>query len=219
MNLNFSLLEQPISFEKALIFVIEDVEVFSKVVHGVYQYGENSMLKFFNDKLQLLKPSELMVVTDILSFDSQAPTTLKLIYSDLEQQLNENIELKSRIDQLTTRVQEWISEELLEHELDLVCEEMSMVELFKALKIRITTQPESIFQKIMEILQIYKYLVKKKCLVFNNVGAYLTTTEMAELQEYISLCHMPVLFIEPRKIKGLKQTVLDQDYFLCEEMW
>ena len=195
------------------------MEVFSKVVHGVYQYGENSMLKFFNDKLQLLKPSELMVVTDILSFDSQDPTTLKLIYADLEQQLNENIELKSRIDQLTTKVQEWISEELLEHELDLVCEEMSMVELFKALKIRITTQPESIFQKIMEILQIYKYLVKKKCLVFINVGAYLTTTEMAELQEYISLCHMPVLFIEPRKIKGLKQTVLDQDYFLCEEMW
>ena len=110
MNLNFSLLEQPISFEKALIFVIEDVEVFSKVVHGFYQYGENSMLKFFNDKLQLLKPSELMVVTDILSFDSQDPTTLKLIYADLEQQLNENIELKSRIDQLTTKVQEWISE-------------------------------------------------------------------------------------------------------------
>ena len=51
------------------------------------------------------------------------------IYADLEQQLNENIELKSRIDQLTTKVQEWISEELLEHELDLVCEEMSMVEL------------------------------------------------------------------------------------------
>lgn len=51
------------------------------------------MLKFFNDKLQLLKPSELMVVTDILSFDSQSPTTLKLIYADLEQQLNENIEL------------------------------------------------------------------------------------------------------------------------------
>lgn len=91
----------------------------------------------------------------------------KLIYADLEQQLNENIELKSRIDQLTTKVQEWISEELLEHELDLVCEEMSMVELFKALKIRITTQPESIFQKIMEILQIYKYLVKKKCLVLS----------------------------------------------------
>lgn len=47
MNLNFSLLEQPISFEKALIFVIEDVEVFSKVVHGVYQYGENSIVKVF----------------------------------------------------------------------------------------------------------------------------------------------------------------------------
>jgi len=49
MNLNFSLLEQPISFEKALIFVIEDVEVFSKV-----ELNFDYLLEHFSHKLSAL---------------------------------------------------------------------------------------------------------------------------------------------------------------------
>ena len=64
------------------------------------------------------------------------------------------------------------------------------------------------------MLQVYKYLSKKKLLVLISVCSYLMEEEISEVQDYISIYHMEVLFIEPRSIKGIKQFVLDKDYFL-----
>ncbi|MBF2595463.1 type II-A CRISPR-associated protein Csn2, partial [Listeria welshimeri] len=96
-------------------------------------------------------------------------------------------------------------------------DEITVIELFKALGIKIETKSDTIFEKIIEIVQVYKYLSKKKLLVFINVCAYLTKEELLELKRYISLNQVKVLFIEPRKIKEVSQIVLDLDYFLHVE--
>src|SRR5699024_10818662 len=119
-------------------------------------------LKLFNDQYQKLKATEIMVVTDILGFDVNSAAVLKLIYADLEQQLNEKGEVKSMIDKLTTTISELIDYELLDHELDLESDEITVLELFKALGIKIETHSDTIFEKMLEILQVYKYLSKKK---------------------------------------------------------
>ncbi|MBC1544622.1 type II-A CRISPR-associated protein Csn2 [Listeria cossartiae] len=217
MNFNFKLLDEPITIEDSTIFVIEDVRVFANVAKLFYQYDETEELKVFNAKQQPLKSSELMLVTDILGHDINSAATLKLIYADLEQQLNEKPEVKSMIDKLTATISELIGYELLEHELDLEEDEITVIELFKALGIKIETKSDTIFEKLIEIVQVYKYLSKKKLLVFINVCAYLTKEELVELRRYISLYQVKVLFIEPRKTDGFSQVILDSDYFLHVE--
>ncbi|MCB5062628.1 hypothetical protein LGW15_03660, partial [Streptococcus mutans] len=41
--------------------------------------------------------------------------------------------------------------------------------------------------------------------------------EIAQILEYIHLSDMVVLFLEPRKIDGFAQYILDEDYFLITE--
>ncbi|MFU1878342.1 type II-A CRISPR-associated protein Csn2, partial [Enterococcus faecium] len=90
---------------------------------------------------------------------------------------------------------------------------ITILELIKALGVKIETQSDTIFEKCFEILQIYNYLSKKKLLIFVNSGAYLTKNEMKKLIEYIKLSNQKVIFLEPRRLYDFPQYVLDSDYF------
>ena len=217
MKLNFPLLDEPLTVEKATIFVVEDTTVFSRLVRNLYQYQVGSELKIFDEQFRSIKDSELMVVTDILGYDINAVPILKLIHADLENQLNEKPEVKSIIEKLANSITELISYECLENELDLEYDEITVLELIKALGVKIETISDTIFDKIFEILQVYQFLNKKRFLVFINVLSYLTVDEIQKTREYIELSNMDVLFLEPRKRKDFPQYVLDKDYFLLSE--
>lgn len=217
MKLNFPILDEPIELEESTILVIEDVQVFAQIVKNLYQYDEDSELKLFDEKLKGLKVSELMLVTDILGYDVNAPSLLKLVHADLENQFNEKPEVKSMIDKLANTITELIAYECLENELDLEYDEITILELIKALGVKIETKSDTIFEKMFEILQVYKYLSKKRILVFINSLSYFQKEEIAQILEYIHLSNMNVLFLEPHKINGFTQYVLDEDYFLITE--
>ena len=217
MKLNFPLLDEALTLEKATIFVVEDTTVFSRLVRNLYQYQDKSELKIFDEQFRSIKDSELMVVTDILGYDINAAPILKLIHANLENQLNEKPEVKSIIEKLANSITELISYECLENELDLEYDEITVLELIKALGVKIETISDTIFDKIFEILQVYQFLNKKRFLVFINVLSYLTMDEIQKTREYIELSNMDVLFLEPRKRKDFPQYVLDKDYFLLSE--
>lgn len=217
MKLNFPLLDEALTLEKATILVVEDTAVFSRLVRNLYQYQDKSELKIFDEQFRSIKDSELMVVTDILGYDINAVPILKLIHADLENQLNEKPEVKSIIEKLANSITELISYECLENELDLEYDEITVLELIKALGVKIETISDTIFDKIFEILQVYQFLNKKRFLVFINVLSYLTVDEIQKTREYIELSNMDVLFLEPRKRKDFPQYVLDKDYFLLSE--
>lgn len=214
MKVNFELLDQPIELDPVTILTVEDTKVFAHLTKLFYQYDGESELRLFNDQQKSIKPAEMMLITDVLGYDINSAATLKLIYADLELQLNEKPEVKSMIDKLTSTISELIGYELLEHELDLECDEITVTELFKALGIKIETKSDTIFEKLLEIIQVFKNLTKKKLLVFINVCSYLTKEELTELKSYILLYNTRVLFLEPRNVFGFKQYVLDEDYFL-----
>ena len=217
MKLNFPLLDEALTLEKATIFVVEDTTVFSRLVRNLYQYQDKSELKIFDEQFRSIKDSELMVVTDLLGYDINAAPILKLIHANLENQLNEKPEVKSIIEKLANSITELISYECLENELDLEYDEITVLELIKALGVKIETISDTIFDKIFEILQVYQFLNKKRFLVFINVLSYLTVDEIQKTREYIELSNMDVLFLEPRKRKDFPQYVLDKDYFLLSE--
>lgn len=217
MKINFPILDEPLTLEDGTILVIEDVTIFASLVKHFYHYNESGEIKLFDSKLKSLKESEVMLVTDILGYDINAPTMLKLIHADLEAQLNEKPEVKSMVEKLATTITELLSFECLENELDLEYDEITILELIKALGVKIETQSDTIFEKCFEILQVYNYLSKKQLLIFVNIGAYLTKFEIEKLLEYIQLSNQTVLFLEPRQLYDFPQYVLDKDYFLMLE--
>lgn len=217
MNLNFSQLDEPIPIGSSTMVVVEDVRIFATIVRDLYSFDQSSELKLYDQQFKSLKASDLLVITDILGFDVNAKPVLKLIYQDLEIQLNEKPEVKSMIDKLTATISELIGYELLDHELDLEQDEITVQELFKALGVQIETSSDTIFEKVFEILQIFKYLSKKKMLVFVNVASYLTLEELQSIQEFSELQDLKIIFLERYKTPGFPQYILDTDYFLCAE--
>lgn len=218
MNFNFNLLDQPIEINKLTVLSIEEVNVFSNVVEMIYQYEEDANLKFYDDKLENLAKSKILTITDILGYNINSGSVLKLIYADLEEQLNEKTEVKTMIEKMLSTIQDLIDYELIDNELDLESDEITIQELFKVMGIQIEVTSDTIIERIHEIIQVFKYLSSKKLLVFINIGAYLNEQNMKELSSFVSLNQVKVLMIEPRKIAGVSQYVLDRDYFLTYEM-
>lgn len=217
MKINFPVLDDALSIDGPTILTIEDTRLFAQLVQQFYSYDENSCLKLFDHQFKAIKASELLVVTDILGFDLNSPAVLKLIHADLENQLNDKPEVKSMIDKLVATITELIAYECLENELDLEYDEITILELIKALGVKIETASDTVFEKSLELVQIFKYLQKKQLLVFINTCSYLLKDELTELLEYCQLSQVKVLFLEPRRVLGFKQYVLDEDYILMPE--
>ena len=217
MKINFPLLDEAITIANATFLVLEDQQVFSDLVKQFYQYNGDSDLKIFDSRLTSLKESELLVITDILGYNLNSTSMLKLIHADLENQLNEKPEVKSMIEKLVVTITELLAYECLENELDLEYDEITILELIEALGVKVETISDTVFEKCMEIVQVFKYLSKKRLLVFINVSAYLSEKEIESLIEYIGLNQLSVLFLEPRQVYNFPQFILDKDYFLNAE--
>ena len=217
MKINFPILDEAIIITNATFLALEDQQVFSDLVKQFYQYNGDSDLKIFDSRLISLKESELLVITDILGYNLNSTSMLKLIHTDLENQLNEKPEVKSMIEKLVVTITELLAYECLENELDLEYDEITILELIEALGVKVETMSDTIFEKCMEIVQVFKYLSKKRLLVFINVAAYLSEKEIENLIEYIGLNQLPVLFLEPRQVYKFPQFILDKDYFLNAE--
>lgn len=217
MKINFPILDEAITITNATFLVLEDQQVFSGLVKQFYQYNGDSDLKIFDSRLTVLKESELLVITDILGYNLNSTSMLKLIHADLENQLNEKPEVKSMIEKLVVTITELLAYECLENELDLEYDEITILELIEALGVKVETISDTVFEKCMEIVQVFKYLSKKRLLVFINVAVYLSEKEIESLIEYISLHQLSVLFLEPRQVYNIPQFILDKDYFLNAE--
>lgn len=217
MKINFPILDEAITITNATFLVLEDQQVFSGLVKQFYQYNGDSDLKIFDSRLTALKDSELLVITDILGCNLNSTSMLKLIHADLENQLNEKPEVKSMIEKLVVTITELLAYECLENELDLEYDEITILELIEALGVKVETMSDTVFEKCMEIVQVFKYLSKKRLLVFINVAAYLSEKDIESLIEYISLNQLSVLFLEPRQVYNFPQFILDKDYFLNAE--
>lgn len=218
IKINFPILDESLSIEGFTVLVLENTTIFSNLVKNFYDYSECNSLKVYMDTdYKELKEREIMLVTDILGFDLNSPSLLKIIYDDLLNQLNEKPQVKLEIEQLVNKLTALISFECLENEFDLEYDEITILEILKALGIKLETNSSSIFDRMLEIIQVFRCLPKMKLLVFVNCFSYLSVSEINSLQKYVLLQQINVLFLEPRKFKGIPQIVIDEDYYISFE--
>jgi CRISPR-associated protein Csn2 len=160
MNLNFSILDEPINLSNLTTLVVEDVRVFANLVREIYNFDNAEDLKIYDDKFKSLKAEEVLTITDVLGFDVNSRSVLKQIYGDLEIQLNEKPEVKSMIDKMTATLAELVGYELLDHELDLEQDEITVQELFQALGIKIETTSDTILRKYLKFCRFSNIYLK-----------------------------------------------------------
>ena len=221
IRIGLPLADEEIFVEGATLLSIESREALARTVENFYRYDGEGSLKLADKKFKPIKESEIMIVTDILGYDVNSTAMLKLIYGDIENQLNEKPEVKSMIEKLTDTITELISyelveNELVENELDLEYDEITIQELIKALGVQIETRSDSLLDKIMEIIQVYKYLSKKKLLVFVNVLVYFQKREVEEILDYIRLNHLDICFLEGKVVEDFSMLSykIDEDFCL-----
>lgn len=213
--LNFHMLDGPISLEKMSILSVEDAALFASLVEDLYAYEESGAIKIFKENQEQLKAQQVVVITDILNYDLNSSALLKRVGQDALEGLNEKPERKTEIEYLLLRLSQILKEELVDHELELETNEFTIEKLLKELKPHVKSQGIH-FNKMIELLDVHRYLNKKGLLIFVNTLAYFTYSQRENLCEYIGLSNMNVLFLEPAKIEGMKQYFLDKDYFMLK---
>lgn len=208
-------MDSSIELKNVTIFTVEAPEIFSQIIYDLYHLNEFSKLKIFSDDQKCLKASDILLVIDILGFDFNSPTFQKRLVKDIEGQLNFNLERKIEVENLLGRLYTIISEEILDHELDIDINEIEVAQLIKSFKPHLIFEELSIFEKMIDIIKIYSYLRDSiKLIVFANAGSYLTSIEYEELKQYILLNNVCCLFLESSIIDEQPQYILDDDYYL-----
>lgn len=216
MKIRFPMIDESIEIQNGTIIVFSNKSMFTKVVRELYFYSEESPLKIYEKDFREVKNSDIMIVSDILGYDVNSKSVLKLIYEDLENQLNSKPEVKTMIENLSSTITDLISYELLENELDLEYDEITILELIESLGVKIETLSDTFYEKIIEIIQVYKYLPRKKLLIFVNSFAFLNENEIKCIIEYISLINKKVLFIETLVFDGIGYYLFDEDFYLSK---
>ena len=165
-----------------------------------------------------MKANELMLVNDVLGFDINSATTLKIVYQDIIGQINDKPEVKSKIESYLNQAMQIIKDELVEFEIDLVSDEILLTEALKSLGVKIEIVSDTIFERFFEIIQVFKYLKAKELLVVINAGVYFSKSEIAAISEYTELQNMNMLMINSAKYEGVKSRyVLDEDFVIMHE--
>lgn len=222
LNINFDMLDTPIQLSPVTSIVIENPSVFAKLVQNLFNYNEDMLdLRIFDNHHKQLKPQEVVLITDILSHDVNTSTALRLIYNDLESQISQDPISKIEIEDLLGQVLTRINCELIDFVLDLSVNEITLQGAFKALGIKIATSGESIFERVFDIIQIYKYMPKKNLLIFVNLSTYLNPAELMEIVDYAHLQKINMLLLDNSAFSlppDATQFVLDHDFVLIKTL-
>lgn len=218
IRLNLPILDESISIEGFTLFIIENREVLSNLVQMIYSYDEGSQLKLYDSEVRTIKPPELIVISDLLGFSINSTAVVKAVQLDVLDQLNENIEQKNKLDLLLTQITSIVGSQCIESELNLTYNELKIEKIISALEVRVDALSNTLFEQLFEVLQIFKYLVKKKLLIFINVASYFSEEELGAIKEFIELNQINVLFIEPRGVYNYPQYILDEDFIMTKNL-
>ncbi|MCL1878800.1 MAG: type II-A CRISPR-associated protein Csn2 [Defluviitaleaceae bacterium] len=220
IRLNFDMLDEPCPIKGATGLVIENRYIFARLVQAIHSYApDDESVKFFTDRYDSLKSDEIMHITDILGFEINSTSVTKMIYSDLESQIKTNPELSVEIENLFSDIVSLIARETLDFEPDLQIGELGLQKIFKALDIKIETGDMTIFERVSDIIRVFKYLRKKQLLIFINLGTYLTVDELESVAEYAVLQNVDMLLLDNASVTAppaLTQYVLDEDFVLVK---
>ncbi|MBL3715900.1 type II-A CRISPR-associated protein Csn2 [Lactococcus garvieae] len=225
MNINFPILDAPVQLLKnqANQLVVKSVDIYGQLAYAIYQMdkGLDPDYRFllFNDDFKSLK--NVTVVQHPLLFDLDNLTIKKMLFKRIIDTLDMNE--KTVIEATYGQTVEYFNRQIFEDldiELD-ISYNYKVEELFKFLKIRIKDETSSIFERTQLILNVLKEFNHQGLIIFYGLGQLMPALDYQLIIETANLNQQTVLFLdseEVEELKNLKRVVVDEDYFVVENM-
>lgn len=179
-------------------WIIESPELFSKYVQELYiqsEGGEGAFVLSDNDKeLSIEKCVE--VIINPFSVDVNDKKLLNKLYSELKEiAFGETMYLKTQ--ELLAGLQGYFSE-LEQHGAYFLTTDMEtdVVAIFKAMGVRVENCSDNFLQNIDQYIKLVASLLRKKVIIFVNLGSYISTEQIEQLAKTAVYNEVSLLFIE-----------------------
>ncbi|MEY8459177.1 type II-A CRISPR-associated protein Csn2 [Lactococcus ileimucosae] len=225
MNINFPILDTPVQLLKgqANQLVVKSVDIYGQLAYAIYQMDKgldpDYQFLLFNEDFKALK--NVTMVQHPLLFDLDNLTIKKMLFKRIIDTLDMNE--KTVIEATYGQTVEYFNRQIFEDldiELD-ISYNYKVEELFKFLKIKIKDETSSIFERTQLILNVLKEFNHQSLIIFYGLGQLIPALDYQLIIETANLNQQTVLFLdseEVEELKNLKRIVVDEDYFVVENV-
>lgn len=166
----------------------------------------------------ILKPKDILCVSDFISFDIANKNIISKIYKYIETNISTQLEKRIKFDELVLKFTNGFMKFLYDINIELDCEEtIEVKDALGMIKIKPLISDEfSILEKLIQYVNICAELKLIKLLVLVNVKSYLSQIDLVAFYKHCIYKGINVLLLESHHVDDLleyeKKVLIDKDF-------
>lgn len=201
------------------LLIIRDSKLFSKIVLEIYSYSQNSAheIIFLDERGEIIKSNFIECINDIIGYDLTSKKVLTKIYTTIKDNIVDDIDKENLILNDINKINGLFIEEIENFNLDFTYEsDIKLENYLKLLNIKLISSEESIFQKMIDLIEIYSELFEDHILIFINLMSYLGDDELDEVLKYKRYKKLNCIFIENNFTRNISvnRYIIDDDLYM-----
>lgn len=198
------------------VWIIESPALFCKYVQELYcqaQGGDGAFVLSEGDEILSIE-KYVEVVIDPFSVDVNDKRLLNRLYAELRKTaLGEGLYLKTQ--EMLAALQSYFSEVEQQGTYFLATDtEIDIVAVFKAMGVKVECYADDFLQTLDIYMKLMAELLRKKVIVFVNLGSYVSEEQMEQLVQTAVRNEIYLLFVESQQRNfstGLRRYIIDRD--------
>ena len=207
--------EIEISEDKTFVFYLERQNIFAKLVSEIWCQCENGEGGWnLSDGEDILAFSKnIKCVINPLELNLNDAKLLKILYQEMLVEANENcfLDMTSLNSNIVSFLDDLAQRQPYAIEFE---DNISILELFKAYKIRFVCDSSTLLESIVEYIKLWHRVSKMSVFVFVNLRTYLSVDELIQLYQMCRYEHVYLILFESRfieKLDGECVKIIDND--------
>lgn len=199
--------------------IIKDSKLFSKVAIEIYNYSLDSIceITLIDDDGEMVKNNFIECVHDIIGYDLTSKKVLSKIYATIKSNIVDDVDKEAILLKSINKINELFIEELENYNLDFSYEMNIKIENYlKLLNLKVVSSGESVFNKIIDLIEIYSELFNEHVIIFINIMSYLSNDELEEVLKYKRYKKLKCIFIENNFTRNIiaNMYIIDDDLYM-----
>lgn len=203
------------------LLIIENHKLFSKVILNLSNYADNISIDdeviVLDNFDNIVKGSQITVILDPIHFNFNDRSILMKIYSKINESIINQQDAYNIFNNYINNLNSIIINELNDYNFNFSANyDLSIISYLKCLNVKVDdTRDKSIFNKILDCIDLYSEISPNQILVFVCLIQYLDDKQIEEISKYICYKKICCLFIENEynRPKNFKKFVIDNDFY------
>lgn len=205
------------------LLVVNNHKLFSKIAMCINSYTnniDNNEIIFIGDNDEIIKASNVVIITELIMYDIGTKQILNKIYSNIKNSIMIDGERENMIISSLSNVNSIVLDELDEYNIDFDYDlDINLEGYLKLLSIKINNNYESLYDKVLDFIELYSELYYDKCIIIINTLCYFSDKEIIELFKYKRFKKLNILFIENEFDRNVicNKYIIDNDFYAYKE--